>query len=193
MPMHLRLQGSRRLRRSSTSIRATPPMSSTPQALQAPQRASSLSMRALANNMLWHRCKSIRWWNGDFPSRSSFQLRFDASIRETWLPFMVGGALVLISDKCGARPKSIVGITEQRAVTVAQFVPSLLQSIIATSKQVKRKSVSSILFSGGEPLSSGLARDVVSTSGRADSSISTGQPKQPSKLHHGCLMLPMLP
>ena len=83
-------------RRRSTSTRTTPPMSSTPRARPEHQRASSSSMRSLANKMLaLGEDFDVR---DDFRSALFISCSFDASIEQTLLPFIGGGAAVVISD-----------------------------------------------------------------------------------------------
>ena len=105
MPTGRRSRGSPTPRRRSASIRATRPTSSTPRARPAPQRASSSSMRA-SPTRCW-RCGTSFDVGADFRSALFISSSFDASIEQTLLPFMGGGAAV---DHQRRRARVAVGI-----------------------------------------------------------------------------------
>ena len=108
--------------------RATPPMSSTPPAPPARQRASSSSMRSLANKMLaLGENFDVR---EDFRSALFISSSFDASIEQTLLPFIGGGAAVVISDDVRESPSQFWQQFDRNRVTFMSCVPAYLESIL---------------------------------------------------------------
>ena len=89
---------------------------------------------------------------------------FDAATWEIWLP-LVTGALSCVADSSVANdPERLASFIRDSGVTVAQFTPSLLRLVLEPLSQVDGSALRRIL-SGGEALSAGLARRVVSEIG----------------------------
>ncbi|MEI8153544.1 MAG: AMP-binding protein, partial [Hyphomicrobiales bacterium] len=66
----------------------------------------------------------------DFRSALFISCSFDASIEQTLLPFMGGGAAVIISDDAREQPSQFWRQVEQDRVTFISCVPSYLESVL---------------------------------------------------------------
>src|SRR6185503_19570308 len=88
----------------------------------------AVTHRGLVNHMLWMR--------HDYPvderdvvlNRTA--ISFDASGWEIWLPLVAGAAVSLAPANITENLNELWAYVERHSVTVAQFVPSLLQPII---------------------------------------------------------------
>jgi amino acid adenylation domain-containing protein len=84
-------------------------------------------------------------------------ISFDAAGWELWLPLLCGAGLALAPGSISREPEQLVTFIRDHAVTVAQFVPSLLATTQLTeSAKLKR------IFCGGEPLLWQLAQQITS-------------------------------
>ncbi|MFD8757292.1 amino acid adenylation domain-containing protein, partial [Kitasatospora sp. NPDC059577] len=81
---------------------------------------------------------------------------FDASVWELWHPLASGAAVCLAPDGLGGDPRALLRYAAEHRVTVAQFVPSQLATLLDEGRigSLRR------LFSGGEPLSVDLTRRI---------------------------------
>ncbi|MEU9048732.1 amino acid adenylation domain-containing protein, partial [Kitasatospora sp. NPDC048343] len=81
---------------------------------------------------------------------------FDASVWELWHPLASGAAVCLLPDGFGGDPRRLLRYATEHRVTVAQFVPSQLATLLDEGRidSLRR------LFSGGESLSADLARRI---------------------------------
>ena len=87
---------------------------------------------------------------------------FDASVWEIWTPLAIGAQLHLPPD-IGRDPVLIAEFLGRKKITIAQFVPALLQSLLQVVLQDERPKIA-FMFCGGEALSSQLAMQALSLS-----------------------------
>jgi amino acid adenylation domain-containing protein len=85
-------------------------------------------------------------------------ISFDASVWELWTPLATGARMLLLSSDAMKDPVSIGRVMAEEGVTIAQFVPLLLQAVLGalppgTSLPCRT------LFCGGEPLSAALVEE----------------------------------
>jgi nonribosomal peptide synthetase DhbF len=85
----------------------------------------------------------------DFRSALFISASFDASIEQTLLPFMGGGAAVIISDEAREQPSQFWRQVERDRVSFISCVPSYMESILS---QVSREISLKHLALGGEAL-----------------------------------------
>lgn len=85
---------------------------------------------------------------------------FDISVLELFLPLWSGGHVRLTADRAATEPESLKSILESEPITHLQTTPSTLRVLLSTgwapSQQLR-------LFSGGEPLPSELARQLLAS------------------------------
>jgi amino acid adenylation domain-containing protein len=116
----------------------------------------SIEHRSLVNHTHWQ-CAAFGFCSDDVVFQRT-SISFDASVWELWTPLAIGARLVLLPSECEKDPVAITEIVAERNVTLAQFVPSLLQAVIDTAP--KRDGFQCrYLFCGGEALSAELARE----------------------------------
>ena len=117
----------------------------------------TVSHGGLVNHMLW--------MMADYPVDEAdvvlcrTAISFDAVGWEIWLPLLSGATLCVTPAHLARDPRQFSAYVKQQGITIAQFVPTLL----AATPSVRTPDAGSKLrriFSGGEPLASGLARDV---------------------------------
>ena len=109
--------------------------------------------RSLANHMAW----MLRTFSFDAQDRILFKTpaSFDASVWELVAPLLCGGRIVVLSAGAEKDPDEIVAACIRHDVTVAQFVPSILD-LIADHPDLDRCQSLRHLFAGGEALSQRL-------------------------------------
>ncbi|MFD9906701.1 amino acid adenylation domain-containing protein [Streptomyces sp. NPDC059063] len=117
-----------------------------------------VTQRGAVNHMVWMRAEfGVR--SGDrVLARTS--PGFDAAVWESWLPLVSGAAVVVASDGVAKEPERLVAFMRERAVTVAQFVPTLLAAVLEVPQAAEVMSLRRV-FAGGEPLRSSLAASAV--------------------------------
>src|SRR5262249_46430183 len=86
-------------------------------------------------------------------------ISFDAAGWEVWLPLFSGAAVCITPSQLAHDPTQFSAYLKRQAITIAQFVPSLLAAIPAVGTPDGGNLRH--LFLGGESLASGLARDVI--------------------------------
>ncbi|MFF7159157.1 amino acid adenylation domain-containing protein [Streptomyces sp. NPDC008139] len=85
---------------------------------------------------------------------------FDASVWETWLPLLHGGATCPVPPAANHDPAGLLALMRETHVTVAQFVPSHLSLLLAeTDPRDAPESLRAVLC-GGEPLTRTLTERV---------------------------------
>ncbi len=100
----------------------------------------------------------MRWMRYDYPTDESdivlarTAISFDAAEWEVWLPLVTGATLCIAPTAVTRDPDKLAGFIEHHGITVAQFVPSLLEPVMSAAaagalSRLKR------LFLGGEALS----------------------------------------
>ncbi|HEX9939603.1 MAG TPA: amino acid adenylation domain-containing protein [Longimicrobium sp.] len=85
-------------------------------------------------------------------------ISFDASVWELWTPLATGARLHLLPPAAAKDPAAIGRAIEEGGVTVAQFVPTLLQAVLG-ALPVGGSLPCRTLFCGGEPLSAALVAE----------------------------------
>ncbi|HEV3051498.1 MAG TPA: condensation domain-containing protein, partial [Longimicrobium sp.] len=85
-------------------------------------------------------------------------ISFDASVWELWTPLATGARMLLLSSEAAKDPEAIGRAVELGGVTVAQFVPTLLQAVLG-ARPADSSLPCRILFCGGEPLSAALVEE----------------------------------
>jgi len=117
-----------------------------------------VSHAGLANHM--------SWMMADYPLDHDdivlcrTAISFDAAGWEIWLPLLSGAAVCVTPANLAHDPSRFNAFFKQQGITVAQFVPTLLAATPAATTPDAESSLRRI-FSGGEPLAAGLARDVI--------------------------------
>ncbi|MDX3226205.1 amino acid adenylation domain-containing protein [Streptomyces sp. ME19-01-6] len=113
--------------------------------------------RALTNNFRWKRDEF------GFRPEDRFYFKtppiFDASVWEYLAPLTVGATLVVAPPGAHRDPSSMLGEMRRHAVTVAQFVPTLLKALLAEDGWDGLPALRR-LFAGGEALDSWVVESV---------------------------------
>ncbi|MFJ5885576.1 amino acid adenylation domain-containing protein [Kitasatospora cineracea] len=82
---------------------------------------------------------------------------FDASVWETWLPLLHGGATCPVPPELNHDPAGLLARMRAEGVTVAQFVPSLLALVLGETERAAAPGALRAVLCGGEPLTGALA------------------------------------
>ncbi|HEX6746978.1 MAG TPA: amino acid adenylation domain-containing protein, partial [Longimicrobium sp.] len=85
-------------------------------------------------------------------------ISFDASVWELWTPLATGARMLLLSSAAAKDAQAIGRVMGEGGVTVAQFVPTLLQAVLG-ARSADRPLPCRLLFCGGEPLSAALVEE----------------------------------
>jgi amino acid adenylation domain-containing protein len=85
-------------------------------------------------------------------------ISFDASVWELWTPLATGARMLLISSDTAKDAGAIGRAVEEGGVTIAQFVPTLLQAVLGALPAGSSLPCRT-LFCGGEPLSAALVEE----------------------------------
>lgn len=111
--------------------------------------------RALANNLRW---KADTF---GFTAADRFHFKtppvFDASVWEYLAPLTVGASMVVAPAWAHRDPAALAAELTERAVTVVQFVPTLLKALLAEPAPAAGDSRVRRVFSGGEALDAAVA------------------------------------
>ncbi|WP_405021332.1 amino acid adenylation domain-containing protein [Kitasatospora sp. NBC_00070] len=86
---------------------------------------------------------------------------FDASVWETWLPLLHGGATCPVPPDLTHDPAALLARMRAEGVTVAQFVPSLLALVLGETEHEEPPAALRAVLCGGEPLPVALAERAV--------------------------------
>ncbi|AZZ95796.1 hybrid non-ribosomal peptide synthetase/type I polyketide synthase [Pseudoalteromonas sp. R3] len=86
-------------------------------------------------------------------------IAFDIALLELFGPLMVGGTVLLASEQACSDPNALADLIEQHPVTVMQATPTLWQLLLSTCPNF---AAGLTVWSGGEPLSSVLAAQLLS-------------------------------
>ncbi|MEV0174178.1 amino acid adenylation domain-containing protein [Streptomyces sp. NPDC050803] len=118
--------------------------------------------RALANNLRWKRTEF------GFGAEDRFYFKtppvFDASLWEYLAPLTLGAAVVVAPPQAHRDPALMVHEMRRYAVTVAQFVPTVLKAVLAEEAWAEGTALRWV-FAGGEPLDARVAETVRRDSG----------------------------
>ncbi|MER5628998.1 amino acid adenylation domain-containing protein [Streptomyces nitrosporeus] len=82
---------------------------------------------------------------------------FDASVWETWLPLLHGGATCPVPSAANHDPAGLLALMREAGVTIAQFVPSHLTAVLAETSPGDAPATLRAVLCGGEPLPRSLA------------------------------------
>jgi len=85
-------------------------------------------------------------------------ISFDASVWELWTPLATGARMRLLSFAAAKDPAAIGRVMAEGGVTVAQFVPTLLQAVLG-ARPAGAPLPCRVLFCGGEPLPAALVEE----------------------------------
>ncbi|GGG86317.1 hypothetical protein GCM10011585_32780 [Edaphobacter dinghuensis] len=108
--------------------------------------------RSLSNHIHWQAQAFTFTAEDIFLQRTA--ISFDASVWEIWTPLAIGARLILLPSDLQRDPVGIATTIAKNHVTVAQFVPSLLEATLRSGTFQCR-----YLFCGGEPLSAALVQE----------------------------------
>lgn len=113
--------------------------------------------RALTNNLLW-KCTEFGFHADD---RFYFKTPpvFDASLWEYLAPLTLGAAVVVAPPQAHRDPALMIDEMRRYAVTVVQFVPTVLKAVLAEENWGEGSALRWV-FAGGEPLDSRVGEAV---------------------------------
>ncbi|MFG2631752.1 AMP-binding protein [Streptomyces sp. NPDC048473] len=125
-------------------------------------KAVAVPHRAIANNIAW----KIRDFGFTDQDRFYFKTPpvFDASLWEYLTPLVLGAEIAIAPDWAHRDPRHLLGEMRERRVTVAQFVPTLLKSVLAEEEAGPPGSLRRV-FVGGESLDPAVVESVRSAWG----------------------------
>jgi amino acid adenylation domain-containing protein len=112
--------------------------------------------RSLVNHTAWQAAAFGIGARDTVLQRTS--ISFDASVWELWTPLATGARMLLLSSAAARDPEAIGRAVEEGGVTVAQFVPTLLQAVLGALPSGGSLPCRT-LFCGGEPLSAALVEE----------------------------------
>ncbi|HEX8245913.1 MAG TPA: amino acid adenylation domain-containing protein, partial [Longimicrobium sp.] len=112
--------------------------------------------RSLVNHTAWQAAAFGIGAGDTVLQRTS--VSFDASVWELWTPLATGARMLLLSSEAAKDPEAIGRAVELGGVTVAQFVPTLLQAVLG-ALPADSSLPCRTLFCGGEPLSAALVEE----------------------------------
>jgi amino acid adenylation domain-containing protein/non-ribosomal peptide synthase protein (TIGR01720 family) len=118
-----------------------------------------ITHRSICNHIYWKQLTYVIDSTDRVLQRTPYS--FDASVWEFFLPLLCGATLVLTSPEGYHESSYLTSLIREQQVTVAQFVPAVLQLFIADPSVANCTSLRQ-LFSGGEALSSELQKEVFS-------------------------------
>ena len=124
-------------------------------------KAVTVTHGGLANHM--------QWMARDYPAGPDdivlgrTAISFDAAAWEIWLPLVTGAALCIAPTETARDPGKLAALIAQQSITVAQFVPSLLEPVMVAApgalNHIRR------LFCGGEALPVSLVHSALASNG----------------------------
>jgi len=117
----------------------------------------AISHAALTNHMQWM-SQTFAISSGDRVLQKA-PISFDASVTELCLPLMTGATLVLAKPGGQQDSSYLVNLIIDQKITVAQFVPSLLEFVVREKNFAKCTTLKYVL-TGAEPLPRKLAAQV---------------------------------
>ncbi|WP_432198696.1 non-ribosomal peptide synthetase [Streptomyces sp. bgisy027] len=125
-------------------------------------KAVAVPHRAIANNIAW----KIRDFGFTDQDRFYFKTPpvFDASLWEYLTPLALGAEIVIAPDWAHRDPRHLLHEMRKHRVTVAQFVPTLLKSVLAEQEAAPPDSLRRV-FAGGESLDPAVVEAVRSVWG----------------------------
>ncbi|HEY7769023.1 amino acid adenylation domain-containing protein [Longimicrobium sp.] len=112
--------------------------------------------RSLVNHTAWQAAAFGIGAGDTVLQRTS--VSFDASVWELWTPLATGARMLLLSSDAAKDPEAMGRVMADGGVTVAQFVPTLLQAMLG-ARPAGSPLPCRILFCGGEPLTAALVQE----------------------------------
>ena len=113
----------------------------------------SIPHRALYNHMSWMlECFDFKQ-EDIFLQRTSSN--FDASVWEFWAPMLIGGTMVVFRQERAYDLAYLIDLMKTQRVSIAQFVPSLLETLLEYEAFISIDSIETV-FCGGEALTKSL-------------------------------------
>ncbi|HVG46080.1 MAG TPA: amino acid adenylation domain-containing protein, partial [Longimicrobium sp.] len=112
--------------------------------------------RSLVNHTAWQAAAFGIGAGDTVLQRTS--ISFDASVWELWTPLATGARMLLLSSDAAKDPEAIGRVMAEGGVTVAQFVPTLLQAVLG-ALPADGSLPCRTLFCGGEPHSAALVEE----------------------------------
>ncbi|PZT83571.1 non-ribosomal peptide synthetase [Streptomyces sp. AC1-42W] len=112
--------------------------------------------RALTNHMAWMADHFGLTDDDRVLARTSPS--FDASVWETWLPLLHGGATCPVEPALNHDPAGLLARMREEGVTIAQFVPSHLALLLTETGPEQAPPALRAVACGGEPLTRALAQ-----------------------------------
>ncbi|MGE0036626.1 MAG: amino acid adenylation domain-containing protein, partial [Xanthobacteraceae bacterium] len=103
----------------------------------------------------------MRWMAHDHPADrrdivlGRTAISFDAAQWEVWLPLVAGASLCIAPTATARDPGRLAALVAEQGITMAQFVPSLLEPVMAAAPQDSLRKIRQ-LFCGGEALPANL-------------------------------------
>ncbi|MFN9089425.1 MAG: non-ribosomal peptide synthetase, partial [Gemmatimonadaceae bacterium] len=113
-----------------------------------------VSHQALVNHTWWQRATFAIGAADVVLQRTS--VAFDAAMWEFWTPLASGARIVVLPEALSRDPDAIVAFMTQARVTIAQFVPALLEPMLEHPPATRLPC--RYLFCGGEPLPGALVQ-----------------------------------
>ena len=114
--------------------------------------------RAIANNLLWMQHD----WPLDGRDRmlAKTTIAFDVAVKEIFWPLLSGAAVVLASEGGQRDPEYLIDLIGRQQITVAHFVPSMLDAALAYAQRTGRPFGPSLttVMSGAETLPAATLR-----------------------------------
>jgi len=92
--------------------------------------------RAIVNNLLWMQ----QDWPLDGHDRvlQKTTIAFDVAVKEVFWPLLSGAAVVLARPGGQRDPEYLIDLIDRRAITVAHFVPSMLEAALSHTRRTGR-------------------------------------------------------
>jgi amino acid adenylation domain-containing protein len=115
-----------------------------------------IAHRSLVNHTVWQVAAFGIGARDTVLQRTS--ISFDASVWELWTPLATGARMLILSSDAMKDPGAIGRVVAEAGVTVAQFVPTLLQAVLG-ALPAGNSLPCRTLFCGGEPLSAALVEE----------------------------------
>ncbi len=109
--------------------------------------------RGVVNHIAWQ-SSTYGFGRGDCILQRT-PISFDASVWELWTPLTIGARLILFPKVSGQDSTDILRFIERNKITIAQFVPSLLQ-LLAHHSSGELCVHPRYVFCGGEPFNTSL-------------------------------------
>ncbi|MEU3474820.1 amino acid adenylation domain-containing protein, partial [Rhodococcus sp. NPDC006774] len=109
-----------------------------------------VSHRAIVNRLQWMRDDYALTPNDRVLQKTPAV--FDVSVWEFFLPFVTGASLIIAKDQGHKDPGYLVDVIERHSITVAHFVPAMLQAFLDANPEVARLSSMRRVFFSGEAL-----------------------------------------